>query len=55
MTILAGALMLMCVITYASPKTRGLALIALGFLLWINPGFFVAALILSGIAWYAVS
>ncbi|EGV16344.1 hypothetical protein ThimaDRAFT_4438 [Thiocapsa marina 5811] len=32
-----------------------MALIALGFMLWIDPGFFVAALILTGIVWYAVS
>jgi hypothetical protein len=55
MSILAGALMLIGLISSAAPRTRGLALIALGFLLWMNPGIFVAALILSGIFWYAIS
>jgi hypothetical protein len=55
MTALSGAAMLMIVFAFASPKTRGLAVVALGFLLWINPGVFAGVLMLIGIVWYAVS
>lgn len=55
MTALSGAAMLLCVFAFGSPRTRGLAVVALGFLLWISPGVFAGIVMLIGIVWYAVS
>jgi hypothetical protein len=55
MIVLLIAAFLASVIACAPPRPRGWGLIAPGLLLWLIPGVFVGARILSGLLWLAVS